>query len=98
MHACDDGVAGIGKALAMKLARQGLNVVLVALGDALLDSTFEEIKAAHPKQQFRKVGLVWPCGAWPSSSAAIPPTPAPPWRMASVSHLNALPVPSFRGA
>ncbi|GAX76766.1 hypothetical protein CEUSTIGMA_g4213.t1 [Chlamydomonas eustigma] len=47
--------SGIGKALAFKLARQGLNVVLVALGDKLLDDTFEEFKAAFPKQQFRKV-------------------------------------------
>ena len=39
----------------MKLARQGLNVAMVALGDDLLNSSFEEIKAAFPKQQFRKV-------------------------------------------
>lgn len=46
---------GIGKSLAAKLARQGINVVLVALGDQLLDSTFEELKAEYPKQEFRKV-------------------------------------------
>lgn len=46
--------AGIGKALAFKLARQGLNVVLVALGDNLLDTTYDEIKAAFPKLEFRK--------------------------------------------
>lgn len=48
-------VAGIGKSIAFKLARQGLNVVLVALGDKLLDDSFEEINATFPKQQFRKV-------------------------------------------
>lgn len=47
--------SGIGKSIAFKLARQGLNVVLVALGDNLLDATFDEIKTAFPKQQFRKV-------------------------------------------
>jgi len=48
-------LTGIGKSIAMKLARQGLNVAMVALGDDLLNSSFEEIKAAFPKQQFRKV-------------------------------------------
>mmetsp|Transcript_1426 Transcript_1426/g.3129 ORF Transcript_1426/g.3129 Transcript_1426/m.3129 type:complete len:323 (-) Transcript_1426:848-1816(-) len=47
--------SGIGKSIAFKLARQGLNVVLVALGDTVLDNTFEEIKSTYPKQQFRKV-------------------------------------------
>ncbi|KAG2437279.1 hypothetical protein HXX76_005938 [Chlamydomonas incerta] len=47
--------SGIGKSIATRLARQGLNVVLVALGDNLLDTTFEELKAAYPKCQFRKV-------------------------------------------
>lgn len=46
---------GIGKSIAVRLARQGLNVVLVALADPLLDGTFEELKAAYPKVQFRKV-------------------------------------------
>ncbi|GFR47579.1 hypothetical protein Agub_g9307 [Astrephomene gubernaculifera] len=47
--------SGIGKSIATRLARQGLNIVLVALGDDLLDNTFEELKAAYPKNQFRKV-------------------------------------------
>ncbi|KAG1660809.1 hypothetical protein FOA52_010233, partial [Chlamydomonas sp. UWO 241] len=51
------GSSGIGKSIANKLAMQGLNVVLVALGDSLLDTTFDEIKAAYPKQQFRKVAV-----------------------------------------
>ncbi|EFJ44212.1 hypothetical protein VOLCADRAFT_32150, partial [Volvox carteri f. nagariensis] len=47
--------SGIGKSIATRLARQGLNVVLVALGDQLLDTTFEELKATYPQCQFRKV-------------------------------------------
>lgn len=47
--------AGIGKSIAFKLARQGLNVVLVALGDPLLDATYDEISTAFPACQFRKV-------------------------------------------
>ena len=47
---------GIGKSIAVKLARQGINVVLVAIDDALLEATFVELKQQFPKQQFRKVG------------------------------------------
>ena len=46
---------GIGKSIAKKLALQGLNVVLVALQDALLDGTTEELAAAFPAVQIRKV-------------------------------------------
>lgn len=49
------GNTGIGKSIAKKLAKQGLNVVLVALGDQLLDTTFEEFKSEFPSLQFRKV-------------------------------------------
>lgn len=49
-------ISGIGKAIASKLAKQGLNVVLVALEDPLLDETFEELKQKYPSIQFRKVG------------------------------------------
>lgn len=45
---------GIGKSLASKLAEQGLNVVLVALQDGLLNATFAELQAQFPKQSFRK--------------------------------------------
>lgn len=52
---------GIGKAYAKKLASQGLNVVLVALddalGDDLLGKTYTELTAAYPKVTFRKVGV-----------------------------------------
>ena len=52
--------AGIGKSLAARLASQGVNVVLVALQDGLLDATFSELKAQFPQQSFRKVCLVIP--------------------------------------
>ncbi|CCW66248.1 unnamed protein product [Phytomonas sp. Hart1] len=51
------GSSGIGKAIAEKLARQGINVVLVALGDAMLAKTFEELSKRHPSVKFRKVGI-----------------------------------------
>ena len=47
--------AGIGKALAKRLADQGLNVVLVALPDDMLDTTHEQLVADYPGLQFRKV-------------------------------------------
>uniref|UniRef100_A0A7S0YGV5 Uncharacterized protein n=1 Tax=Polytomella parva TaxID=51329 RepID=A0A7S0YGV5_9CHLO len=47
--------SGIGKSIAIKLAKQKLNVVLVALGDAVFDKTFEELKSQFPDVQFRKV-------------------------------------------
>jgi short-subunit dehydrogenase len=58
--------SGIGKEVAIKLASQGINVVLVALGDATFDTTHEELKKAFPEREFRKV----PCdlsdgtGSW----------------------------------
>eukprot|EP01127_Copromyxa_protea_P007124 TRINITY_DN17043_c0_g1_i1.p1 TRINITY_DN17043_c0_g1~~TRINITY_DN17043_c0_g1_i1.p1 ORF type:complete len:317 (+),score=91.54 TRINITY_DN17043_c0_g1_i1:3-953(+) len=48
--------SGLGKALAEKLAKQGLNVVLCALDDALLENTYKEFKKKYPKLEFRKVG------------------------------------------
>jgi short-subunit dehydrogenase len=47
--------AGIGKALALKCAEQGLNTVLVAKPDDLLDATYKEISEAFPELSFRKV-------------------------------------------
>ncbi|GAB4820016.1 hypothetical protein N2152v2_007062 [Parachlorella kessleri] len=49
--------SGIGKALAKRLAGQGLNVVLVALGDELLDNTAQELAELYPKVNFKKVGV-----------------------------------------
>lgn len=49
--------SGIGKSIATKLAGQGLNVVLVALGDDLLDATHKELSERYPRVTFRKVGV-----------------------------------------
>ncbi|DBB17130.1 TPA: hypothetical protein ACH3X3_014207 [Trebouxia sp. C0006] len=49
--------SGIGKALATRLADQGLNVVLVAKPDDLLDATHTELQTTYPKLQFRKVAV-----------------------------------------
>lgn len=49
--------SGIGKSLAEKLASQGLNVVLVAIQDDLLDATTAELAAKFPALEFRKVGV-----------------------------------------
>lgn len=47
---------GIGKSIARRLASQGLNVVLVALEDELLDTAYGELKESYPNVIFRKVG------------------------------------------
>ena len=47
--------AGIGKAIAQKLAKQGLNVVLVALEDETLDATYDELSTEYPNVEIRKV-------------------------------------------
>ncbi len=47
--------SGIGKAMAVKLAEQNINVVVVALADALLDSTISQMESDFPDLQFRKV-------------------------------------------
>lgn len=54
---------GIGKAIAKKLALQGLNVVMVAFPDDTLDAAFAELKEAYPKVQFKKVQLGMRSGA-----------------------------------
>jgi short-subunit dehydrogenase len=50
------GSSGIGKAIATRLASQGVNVVIAALDDDLLRNTTAELKAAYPQLQFRAVG------------------------------------------
>lgn len=47
--------AGIGKALACKCAEQGLNVVLVARPDDLMDAIDKELPARYPEVEFRMV-------------------------------------------
>jgi len=49
--------SGIGRAITEKLAKQGINVVLVALNDNLLKSFSEYIKTQYPNLQFRAVGV-----------------------------------------
>ena len=49
--------SGIGKSIAFALAKQGLNVVLVALQEPLLDETFEELKASFGDRKFLKIGV-----------------------------------------
>lgn len=49
--------AGIGKALSLRLASQGVNVVLVAKPDNILNNTHDELQTAFPNLQFRKVGV-----------------------------------------
>mmetsp|Transcript_12237 Transcript_12237/g.19783 ORF Transcript_12237/g.19783 Transcript_12237/m.19783 type:complete len:321 (+) Transcript_12237:192-1154(+) len=55
--------SGIGKALAFKLASQGLNVVLVSLGDDHLKNTLKQLKDKYPDLEFRAVGCVFSPGA-----------------------------------
>eukprot|EP01122_Echinamoeba_exundans_P011760 TRINITY_DN478_c0_g1_i1.p2 TRINITY_DN478_c0_g1~~TRINITY_DN478_c0_g1_i1.p2 ORF type:complete len:351 (+),score=104.15 TRINITY_DN478_c0_g1_i1:104-1054(+) len=49
------GSSGLGKALSEKLAQQGLNVVIAALGDDLLKNTTAELQAKYPECEFRAV-------------------------------------------
>ncbi|EDQ87662.1 uncharacterized protein MONBRDRAFT_33219 [Monosiga brevicollis MX1] len=49
--------SGIGKAMAQKLAAQGINVVLAALGDDLLDNTTAELQAQYPHLKFVKCAV-----------------------------------------
>jgi short-subunit dehydrogenase len=49
--------SGIGKSLVHKLAQQGINVVLVALDDSLLSTTFSELQNKYPNLTFKKVGV-----------------------------------------
>jgi len=51
------GGSGIGKALAFKLARQGLNVVVVSLDDDILKATMKQLKDTFPDLEFRSVGV-----------------------------------------
>ena len=49
--------SGIGKSLASRLASQGLNIVMVALKDRLLDDAVSELKTTFKSGQFIKVGV-----------------------------------------
>lgn len=54
--------SGIGKALAFKLAEQGLNVVVVSLDDDFLKQTMKELKETYPELEFRSVGCTFSPG------------------------------------
>lgn len=49
--------SGIGRALAVKLATQGINVVLVALDDDVLAKTYTDLQKQFAGVTFRKVGV-----------------------------------------
>eukprot|EP00730_Choanoeca_flexa_P015441 TRINITY_DN7093_c0_g1_i5.p1 TRINITY_DN7093_c0_g1~~TRINITY_DN7093_c0_g1_i5.p1 ORF type:complete len:354 (+),score=45.55 TRINITY_DN7093_c0_g1_i5:55-1062(+) len=49
--------SGIGKAIVQKLAGQGINVVMAALADDLLDESHKELTDKYPTLKFVKVGV-----------------------------------------
>lgn len=49
------GSSGIGKAIAFKLASQGVNVCIVALDDDLLKTAYSDMKQQFPKVQVRAI-------------------------------------------
>ena len=51
-----------GRALAFKLASQGLNVVLVSLDDDHLKDTMKQLKNQFPKLEFRSVAVTFSPG------------------------------------
>lgn len=56
------GGSGIGKAIAFKLAKQGLNVVIVSLDDDILKETMKQLQETFPKQTFKSVGCTFSPG------------------------------------
>jgi len=51
------GSSGIGKAICLRLAEQGINIVIAALEDDFLHKTTAELQAAYPKLEFRKCAV-----------------------------------------
>ena len=49
--------SGIGRAITTKLARQGINVVMVAIDDKLLTDVHAQMQKDFPSITFRKVGV-----------------------------------------
>jgi len=49
--------SGIGRAISEKLAKQGINIVLVALDDPLLADVHKTLTAQYPNLEFRAVGV-----------------------------------------
>lgn len=56
------GGSGIGKAVCMALAEQGLNIVIVSLDDIHLQQTVSELQQKYPSQQFRPIGISFTYG------------------------------------
>ena len=48
---------GIGKAMAVELAKKGLNVVLISRTESKLKECMEELKAKFPQNQFKTVAI-----------------------------------------
>lgn len=51
------GSSGIGLAITRALARQGLNVVVVAISDKLLDNAMKELRTEFPSIEFKEIGV-----------------------------------------
>lgn len=51
------GSSGIGRALAEKLAAQGLNLIIAAYPDDMLPKAEKELKAAYPSIEIRVVSV-----------------------------------------
>jgi len=49
--------SGIGRAISEKLAKQGINIVLVALDDPLLADVYKTLSKQYPSLEFRAIGV-----------------------------------------
>ena len=65
-------VAGIGFALADRLGSQGLNVVLVALPDTLLQEAQAKLSKKHPGVTYRSVRMRLLPFLWLASVLSMP--------------------------
>lgn len=68
--------SGIGRAIVEKLAGQGINVVMVALDDPLLNDSHKDLCQQYPKLKFIKLGCVQPF--FSRSVGLGNPLPTPP--------------------
>ncbi len=71
--------SGIGRALTEKLCGQGLNVVMVALDDKLLDDAHKEIAAKFPAVTVAAVTQTW--GAFSGAAMQCPRAAHQLWSM-----------------
>lgn len=70
LSAIQGGSSGIGRAIVDRLAAQGLNIVMVAVDDALLKDSVAQLKAQFPKQEVGR-GSVCTCFFVLSPSAFV---------------------------